>query len=82
MEPITISEKIDQQRRRLFGAPAMTIAAAQFGVAPSAHSQPAETKLPAIKSGTHTSFGPLKQIDDASATPSCIVANNSASFRA
>jgi hypothetical protein len=63
MATITTSEKIDQQRRRLFGAAAMTIAAAQFGVIRSANSQPGKTKLPAIKPGTHTSFGPLKQID-------------------
>ena len=63
MDIITIPEKIDQQRRRLFGAVAMTIAAAQFGVIRSADSQPANTKLPAIKPGTNTSFGPLKQID-------------------
>src|ERR1700730_14030831 len=56
-------EKIDQQRRRLFSAAAMAIAAAQFGVIRSATSQPGKTKLPAIKPGTHTSFGPLKQID-------------------
>ena len=63
MDTITIPEKIDQHRRRLFGAAAMTIAAAQFGVIRSADSQPANTKLPAIKPGTNTSFGPLKQID-------------------
>src|SRR6202035_5310542 len=56
-------EKIDQQRRRLFAAAAMAIVAAQFGVIRSANSQPGKTKLPAIKRGTHTSFGPLKQID-------------------
>jgi pimeloyl-ACP methyl ester carboxylesterase len=63
MATITMSEKIDQQRRRLFGAAAMTIAAAQFGLIGPADSQPGKTKLPAIKPGTHTSFGPLKQID-------------------
>src|SRR6202035_2958862 len=56
-------EKIDQQRRRLFAAAAMAIVAAQFGVIRSANSQPGKTKLPAIKPGTHTYFGPLKQID-------------------
>lgn len=63
MTTIPMSEKIDQQRRRLFGAAAMTVAAAQFGVIGSANSQPGKAKLPAIKPGTHTSFGPLKQID-------------------
>jgi pimeloyl-ACP methyl ester carboxylesterase len=63
MTTVPMWEKIDQQRRRLFGAAAMTIAAAQFGVIRSANSQPGKTKLPAIKPGTHTSFGLLKQID-------------------
>ena len=31
MTTIPMSEKIDQQRRRFFGAAAMTVAAAQFG---------------------------------------------------
>src|ERR1700751_4084622 len=63
MTTVPMWEKIDQQRRRLFGAAAMTVAAAQFGVIGSANSQPGKAKLPVIKPGTHTSFGPLKQID-------------------
>jgi pimeloyl-ACP methyl ester carboxylesterase len=58
-----MSEKIDQQRRRFFGAAAMTIAAVQLGAVRSAESQPGGAKLPPVKPGAHTSFGPLKQID-------------------
>jgi pimeloyl-ACP methyl ester carboxylesterase len=57
-----MSEHIDQHRRRFFGAAAMTIAAAQFGKIDSVQAQSA-TDAAAIKPGTHTSFGPLKQID-------------------
>ncbi len=41
----------------------MTIAAAELGVIVSTSAQTAEKKLPATKPGTHTSVGPLKQID-------------------
>src|SRR5262245_18780364 len=59
-------EKIDHHRRHFFGAAAMTIAAAQLGIAGSADAQSANkraTQLPAIKPGTNTSFAPLKQIN-------------------
>ncbi len=55
-----MSDEINRDRRRFFGTAALTIAAAQFGMIGSADAQ---TKLPAIKPGTHTSFGSLKQID-------------------
>jgi pimeloyl-ACP methyl ester carboxylesterase len=57
------TDAIDQHRRRFFGTAALTVAAAQFGmIGPSgAQAQPAQ--LPAIKPGTNTSFGPLKQVD-------------------
>ena len=59
-------EDIDRQRRRFLGAAAMTIAAARYGLAGSAHAQPGPAK-PAggtvIKPGTNTSFAALKQID-------------------
>jgi pimeloyl-ACP methyl ester carboxylesterase len=61
-----MSEEINHHRRRLVGAAAMTIAAAQLGMIGSAKAQSNETKpvdLPVIKPGTNTSFGPLKQID-------------------
>ena len=44
----------------------MTIAAAQLGIVGSASGQPNEKKSsgsPSAKTGTHTSFGPLKQIE-------------------
>ncbi len=66
MDTIKTSEEINRDRRRFFGTAAMTIAAAQLGMIGSAAAQPGRTKatrLPAIKPGTHTSFGPLKQID-------------------
>jgi len=61
-----ISEEINHDRRRLFGAMAMTIAAAQLGMLGSSAGQSGKAKpagLPAIKPGTNKSFGPLKQID-------------------
>src|SRR5262245_27556532 len=58
-------EAIDPRRRRLVGAAAMTIAA-QLGLigAVDGQSTPGKSaRVPAIKPGTNTSFGPLKQID-------------------
>src|SRR5579862_1413542 len=66
MDKIKTSEDVDHQRRRLFGAAAMTLAAAQLGMVGSANAQavkPSAKALPEIKPGTHTAFGPLKQID-------------------
>jgi pimeloyl-ACP methyl ester carboxylesterase len=60
-----MSEEINH-RRRLFGAAAMTLAAAQLGVTGSAMAQSGKTNaagVPAIKPGTNTSFGPIKQIN-------------------
>jgi pimeloyl-ACP methyl ester carboxylesterase len=61
-----MSEEINHHRRRLFGAAAMTIAAAQLGMMVPAKAQSSKTKpadLPTITPGTNTSFGSLKQID-------------------
>jgi pimeloyl-ACP methyl ester carboxylesterase len=61
-----MSEQIDRDRRSFFGAAAMSIAAAQFALSGSAVAQSGKAKsadLPKVKPGTHTSFGPLKQID-------------------
>jgi pimeloyl-ACP methyl ester carboxylesterase len=58
--------EIDQERRRFFGAVAMTIAAAQLGMIGSSAAQSSKAKAataPAIKPGTNKWFGPLKQID-------------------
>jgi pimeloyl-ACP methyl ester carboxylesterase len=66
MDKIKMSEDIDRHRRRFFGAAAVTFAAAQFGVFGSANAQAVKASaktLPVVKPGTHTSFGPLKQID-------------------
>jgi pimeloyl-ACP methyl ester carboxylesterase len=57
--------KIDRQRRHFLGTAALTVAAARLGVIEAAQAQsnaPKSTRLPATKSGTNISFGPLKQI--------------------
>jgi hypothetical protein len=52
------------RRGILFGAAAGAVAAAQFGTIGRASAQAGRPRqLPAIRPGTHTSFGPLKQID-------------------
>jgi pimeloyl-ACP methyl ester carboxylesterase len=61
-----MSERINKDRRRFFGAAAMSVAAAQFALNESAAAQSGKTKpaeLPKVKPGTHASFGELKQID-------------------
>ena len=66
MGKIHMPEHIDHHRRRLFGAAAMTVAAAQLARVRSADAQSSTTRaadLPKIKPGTNTSFGALKQID-------------------
>src|SRR5262245_65159902 len=54
---------INLDRRRFLATAAMTIAAAQLGIIGSAAAQSSKASVPAIKPGTNTSFGPLKQID-------------------
>ena len=63
MSAVKIAEQINQHRRHFIGAAAATAAAAQLGLTGLANAQPAKAKLPAIKPGANTSFGPLKQID-------------------
>jgi pimeloyl-ACP methyl ester carboxylesterase len=63
MDKIKMLDDIDHQRRRFFSAAAVTIAATQLGISGSADARPDKPQLPAIKPGTNTSFGPLKQID-------------------
>jgi pimeloyl-ACP methyl ester carboxylesterase len=61
-----MSEAINHDRRRFFGAAALSVAAAQVGTTGLASAQSSKTKpkdLPAAKPGTHTSFPSLKQID-------------------
>ena len=61
-----MSEKIDLRRRGFMGTTALSLAAAQFGALRFARAQTSLSKpatLPPIKSGTHTSFASLKQIN-------------------
>jgi len=61
-----MSEEINHHRRGFLGVAAMTIAAAELGMISAANAQASKTKsadLPAVRPGTNTSFGPLKQID-------------------
>jgi len=58
--------EIDQHRRQFCVTTAMSIAAAQFGIIGAARAQggsPKAKQLPAIKPGTNTSFGSLRQIN-------------------
>jgi len=63
MSDIETSGAIDRQRRQFFGTAAMTIAATQLGMTGFAQAQAAKTELPAVKLGSNTSFGAIKQID-------------------
>src|SRR5437868_5754736 len=64
MNPTKIAEQINRPRRTFMGAAAAL--AAQLGIVGAAAAQPGKTdakRLPTVKPGSHTSFGPLKQID-------------------
>ena len=66
MDTIKMSEDINHHRRRFLGSAAMTIAGAKLVMTGSARAQSGNAgpaTLPAVKPGTNTSFGPLKQID-------------------
>jgi pimeloyl-ACP methyl ester carboxylesterase len=59
-------EDINHRRRHFFAVAGAAIAAARFGTIGAANAQAATAKsaqLPAVKPGTNTSFGALKQID-------------------
>src|SRR6266567_701396 len=56
-----MAEQINQDRRRLLGTAALTIAAAELAMLSSADAQ--SGKINPIKPGTNTSFSSLKQID-------------------
>jgi pimeloyl-ACP methyl ester carboxylesterase len=58
-----MSADVDHHRRRFLGTTVLTLAAAQLGLVGLANAQSAKAKLPAVKPGTNTSFGPLKGID-------------------
>jgi len=61
MQKIRTSDEIDEPRRRFLATAAGTIAALELGIETANAQTPRQ--LPAIKPGTHTSFGSLKQID-------------------
>src|SRR5262245_15468164 len=63
MDALKIAEDINHPRRRFVSGAAMTAAAAQLGMLAPANAQPGKAKLPEIRPGANTSFGPLKQID-------------------
>jgi pimeloyl-ACP methyl ester carboxylesterase len=66
MDTTKAAEEINRHRRCFLSAAALTAAAAQLGIIGPAAAQPGKTsarRLPAVKLGSHTSFGPLKQID-------------------
>jgi len=57
-------EEIDRDRRGFLGTAAMMLAAAPFMASGSAKAEPGKAKpMRAIKLGTYTSFGQIKQID-------------------
>ena len=58
-----MSQQIDIDRRRLISTAAMALAAAPFAMTGSAAAQSRPAGAPAIKPGTNTSFGQLKQIN-------------------
>ena len=61
-----MAKEINKERRRFITAAAMTAAFARLGVSGSVQAQADKTSraaLPAIKPGTNTAFGALKQID-------------------
>jgi len=66
MRTVRMSEEISQDRRRFFGAAAMTIAATRLGVFGAADAQGSKVEAPDAamsKPSTNTSFASLKQID-------------------
>jgi pimeloyl-ACP methyl ester carboxylesterase len=63
MGRVGMPEEINQQRRSFFGTAAMVVAATQLGMMGSAQAQRVAARVPAIKPGTNSSLGPLKQIN-------------------
>jgi pimeloyl-ACP methyl ester carboxylesterase len=66
MDTMRVSEDINRYRRQFVGAAAVTVAAAQLGIVGCASAQPGKAKAtqPSVaRSGAHTSFETLKQID-------------------
>jgi pimeloyl-ACP methyl ester carboxylesterase len=63
MTTITKSQGIDRDRRRFLGAAAAALVSANFNIVGSANAQSNQVANTAIPTGTHTSFGSLKQIE-------------------
>jgi hypothetical protein len=59
MDKIDVHEAIDHDRRRFFGAAALSFTAAELGVICAAQAETKPAQPPAI----NASFAPLKQID-------------------
>ncbi|MGR9173709.1 alpha/beta fold hydrolase [Rhizobium sp. KDH_Rht_773_N] len=57
-----MSSQINLQRRRFLGVAAVTMAAAEFGLASSAAAQ-SQAGVPTVKAGSHTSFASLKRVE-------------------
>src|SRR5262249_10522372 len=56
-------DEVNRDRRGFLGIAVMAAAATQLGMVNPAAAQGTEAKMPVVKPGTNTSFGPLKQID-------------------
>jgi len=56
-------DEVNRDRRGFLGIAVMAAAATQLGMVSPAAAQGTEAKMPVVKPGTNTSFGPLKQID-------------------
>src|SRR5580658_7398638 len=63
MSTISSSEEFSRFRSRLFCNGVITVAVAAILAIGSAKAQLSSGRVPQIKPGTNTSFGPLKQID-------------------
>ena len=63
MSTITNSKESSYVRRRFLRSGAITLAVAAIVAISSVKAQSTGAKVPKIKPGTNTSFGPLKQID-------------------
>src|SRR5258708_35127017 len=63
MEKTKPPKDLAHRRPPLVGPAALTAAAAQLGMIGAVDAQPGKAKMPSVKPGSHTSFGPLKQID-------------------
>jgi pimeloyl-ACP methyl ester carboxylesterase len=63
MNKIIMHEAIDHERRRLFGAAALTLTAAEFGIIGTTQAETNSASEVGIKPEAKTSFASLKQID-------------------